>query len=73
MASDPQTALPSEPSISINGVALTTAQAMTVRVALGSFTMSLQTDGLGDDEHGKAMTKNYLTAIRDIIALMRLS
>jgi hypothetical protein len=62
-----------EPAITINGVALTTAQAMTVRVALGSFALSLQAaDSLGEDEHGKAMTKGYNGALREIFRLMAL-
>ena len=59
-----------EADITINGQKLTAAQAMTIRVALGSFALSLQSDGLGDDEHGAAMTEGYLTAIRDIHTLM---
>jgi hypothetical protein len=60
----------SEPEITINGVRLTTAQAMTVRVALGSFMFDLQGEGLGDDDHGRAMRDGYLTASRAIFALM---
>jgi hypothetical protein len=55
-----------EPEIAINGVRLTTAQAMTIRVALGSFALSLRSDGLGDDEHGRAMTAAYLHAVGEI-------
>jgi hypothetical protein len=56
-----------EPDITINGVSLTTAQAMTVRVAIESFAMSLD-EGLGDDDHGRAMVKNYRAAIDGIRA-----
>lgn len=58
-----------ESTIVINGVTLTEAQSMTVRVAVQNFS-SLCQDGLGDDEHGKAMTKGYLKAIREINALL---
>jgi hypothetical protein len=55
-----------EPDIAINGQRLTVAQAMTVRCALENFAMELQTNGLGDDMHGKAMTAGYLSAIYEI-------
>lgn len=62
---------PEEPNITINGVRLTPAEAMTVRVALGAFAMDLRCEGsLGDDDHGHAMRDGYLAALRDIIALM---
>lgn len=57
-----------EPIITINGTTLTIAQAMTVRVALGSFILSLRS-GLGTDEHGKRMTEAYMEALRDTVAL----
>jgi hypothetical protein len=60
---------PQEPSITINGHTLTVAQAMTVRVAIGAFAMDLQ-DGMGDDDHGRAMTEGYLIAIRSIVGFM---
>ena len=56
-----------EPIITVNGIRLTDAQAMTVRVAIESFAMSLKTDGLGDDAHGKNMVALY----RDRISEMR--
>jgi len=59
-----------EPAITINGHALTTAQAMTVRVALGSFLWDLKTHGLGDDEHGRHMTEGYQRALVEVIRLM---
>jgi len=62
-----------EPKIIINGCQLTPAQAMTVRVALGSFAIDLQGDGLGTDEHGKAMTAAYRYSIGAINRLMRTS
>ncbi len=54
-----------EADIFINGVKLTPAQSMTVRVAISSLQMSLQ-EGLGDDEHGRAMTSRYQKACREI-------
>jgi hypothetical protein len=62
---------PREASITINGHVLTTAQAMTVRVALSSFSMTLQDEGCGDDEHGKLMTKGYLAAAAGIFNYMK--
>lgn len=61
-----------EPAITINGHPLTVAQAMTIRVAIGSFAMDLRTHGLGDDGHGAAMVQGYLAAIHDIHRLMGL-
>lgn len=55
-----------EPQITINGVELTNAQAMTVRVALEDFSMTLTHEGLGDDDIGIAITNGYLNAIREI-------
>lgn len=54
------------PDITINGKKLTLGQAMTVHAALQSFAMDIQENGLGDDEHGKAMVKLYLDSIRSI-------
>jgi len=59
-----------EANIMINGEKLTFAQSMTVRVAMSSFTLSLQADGLGDDEHGNHMYKSYLKNIREINKLI---
>ena len=59
-----------EPTIIINGHTLTTAQAMTFRVALGSFLMALKAHGLGDDEHGRHMTDAYRRTIVEIVRLM---
>jgi hypothetical protein len=60
-----------EPEITINEVKLTVAQAMTVRVALGSFVLSLgDEDALGDDKHGKAMRDGYLGILREIMRLI---
>lgn len=55
-----------EPKITINGKVLNDAQAMVIRVAINSFKIDLQSNGLGDDEHGKIMTKLYLERIKEI-------
>lgn len=60
-----------EPDITINEVKLTVAQAMTVRVALGSFALSLGAENaLGDDKHGRAMREGYLGVLREIMKLI---
>lgn len=55
-----------EPHVVINGVTLTEAQAMTLRVAIESFDQDLRTNGLGDDERGLAMTAAYVARISEI-------
>lgn len=55
-----------ESTINIGGKLLSVGQAMTLRVAIGSFISSLQDEGLGDDEHGKRMTKAYLQRLSEI-------
>lgn len=55
-----------EPRITINGVVLSNGAAMTIRVAVENFAMWLHENGLGEDEHGQAMTKGYLDRIKDI-------
>lgn len=59
----------SEPEITVNGVALSFAQAMTMRVALQSFLFSLE-EGLGEDEHGRKMSANYAAHAHAIERLM---
>jgi hypothetical protein len=60
-----------EPDIIINGVRLNTAQAMTVRVALTSFGLEMnEPDALGDDEHGRAMSKLYRERAAEVVRLM---
>jgi hypothetical protein len=65
-----QVKLPVEPTITINGHALTEAQAQTVRCALDTLRETLTEKGLGDDEHGLYMTKAYLARIAEIQELM---
>lgn len=65
--------LPGEPKITINGRELTEAQAMTVRVAVQSYAMSLSSEGLGEDETGKAIAKSYLARITEVNRFMALN
>lgn len=58
-----------EPIIAINGVVLSKAEAMTIRVAVGNFALDLN-NGLGDDETGIAITQGYKNQIRKINVLM---
>jgi hypothetical protein len=62
-------ALGQEPDIIVNGTKLTTVQAMTVRVALGSFSISLG-EGLGDDPNGVAICAGYKRCIGEVHKLM---
>jgi hypothetical protein len=48
-----------ENDIQINGHTLTVGEAMTFRVAVTHFHQWIANEGLGDDEHGKAMAKGY--------------
>ena len=59
-----------EPVITINGHLLTTAQAMTVRVAVEAWAIDLRV-GLGDDEHGRKMTDTYHGCIRAIRGMIQ--
>lgn len=59
------------PVVFLNGQQLTPGQVITLQVALGSFTMDLQTNGLGDDDHGKTMTRLYLENINDLLRILK--
>ncbi len=59
-----------ESTIIINGVELTHAQSMTIRVALGAFATDLNEQGLGDDKVGQKICENYLLNIHEIYHLM---
>jgi hypothetical protein len=54
-----------EPKITINGVELTEAQALTVRVAISGWDWDC-----GEDEVGKAMSKAYRARAREILKIM---
>ncbi len=60
-----------EAHITVNGVPLTMAQSMTLRVALGYFSIGIHSDGCGNDEHGKILSELYLKAADEIGQLMR--
>ena len=57
---------PKEAHVVINGVTLTEAQSMAVRVAIESFDSGLRADGLGKDEMGVAMASAYMERIAEI-------
>jgi len=60
-----------EADIIINGVRLTFAQSMTLRVAMCSFLSEMSEDNaLGSDEHGKLMSDVYAKRSREIINLI---
>lgn len=61
----------SEPHIIVNGVTLTSAQALTLRRALESFATDMaQPDAMGADEHGRKMAELYRARIHEIRAAM---
>lgn len=55
-----------EPEIIINGVTLTSAQAMTVRVALSAADWDC-----GNDDLGKQLSEGYKARAREVFAIMR--
>lgn len=55
-----------EPTIMVNGRTLNMPESRTVRSSLDSLQNELKVNGLGDDDHGKAMTQYYLRDIRNI-------
>lgn len=55
-----------EPEILINGVQLTSAQAMTVRVALSAADWDC-----GNDDLGKQLSEGYKARAREVFAIMR--
>lgn len=62
---------PNEAIVTINGELLSQAESMTLRVALSSFSMDINHEGLGEDENGKAMSAGYLGAAGSIFRKMR--
>lgn len=61
----------SEPVITINGITLTEAQAMTVRVSVTNFRSRMDSRGaLGKDETGEAIRQGYLARSTEIVSLM---
>lgn len=61
-----------EADITVNGVKLSTAQAMTVRVALNSFAMDMNSPFFQQDKNGKALAKCYLRCVSDVNAMLML-
>ncbi|WP_395593054.1 hypothetical protein AB4P93_00040 (plasmid) [Pseudomonas sp. B26140] len=55
--------------IQIEGVTLSTGQAMTLRVALAALIERMEQDGLGESEHGRAMAAAYIERGYEIIHL----
>jgi len=59
-----------EAKITINGMKVSDAMSMTIRVALESFAMELSENGLGDDAHGERMVELYLARINEMRPLL---
>lgn len=59
-----------EPTITINGHPINSAQAMAVRVAVSSFHTEMGApDALGDDEHGRLMAAAYRARLTEVLRL----
>jgi hypothetical protein len=70
------TVLPSpgwtEADVSINGVALSVGQSLTLRVALNSFLCDTsRPNSLGKDHIGQSLRTNYLARGEEIVRLMK--
>ncbi len=59
-----------EAVIVVNGTTLTVAQSMALRVALENFASDLRDHGLGEDDHGREITRLYLARLDEIRALI---
>jgi hypothetical protein len=60
-----------EPVISIEGVRLNEAQALTVRVAVTELLAKMrELDALGEDDQGRALAAAYAARSREILHLM---
>ncbi|MDE9483963.1 hypothetical protein KKJ06_20525 [Xenorhabdus bovienii] len=55
-----------EPSIIINGIELTTAQAMSVRNAISVHRSWLVENGLGNDQRGKDIAEGYKAHLGEV-------
>lgn len=54
------------PLIIINGVKLTSAQALAVMSAITRYTSILSFEGLGDDEMGMGITAAYIARLNEV-------
>jgi hypothetical protein len=60
-----------EPKITVNGVTLTPAQAMAVRVAVTHFIHAMQEkDALGTDQIGRDIANGYAERGSEVLAVM---
>lgn len=56
-----------EANIIIEGHHLTYQESMTIRVAMNNFLMTLNEEGLGDDDLGKKLTASYRLHARSVL------
>lgn len=59
-----------KPEIIINGIDIGPGYAITIMLAIEVFFSYLIKNSLGDDEHSKRMTENYLNQINNIRKIM---
>lgn len=60
-----------EAQIAVNGINLTHGQAVAVRVALTDLLQSTSdSNALGEDAHGRAMTKAYFDRTSEVLELI---
>lgn len=62
-----------EADIQIGAETLNEGESMTLRVAMEAFVGFLSSEGLGSDEHGKAMTEAYLKNAHEIRRLIQIA
>lgn len=60
-----------EADILINNTNLNKAEAMTLRVAVNSFLMHLDSEGLGDDRVGIDICEGYKICCRSVLSKMK--
>lgn len=61
----------SEPSITINGTELNSAQAMAVRAAITSFYQEMgDADALGDDNMGRQLVAAYRARLDEVLRIV---
>jgi len=60
-----------EPTIVVNGVHLTDAQAMAVRVAITSYHAEMSDEtACGDDDQGRLMTRAYHDRLSEVLNII---